>query len=93
LDFGGPHHMSQNSSSFVFVTPLSSIHVMTIDDTSMPLVGIGNVITPHLSLPSVYLIPNLTLNLVSVGQLCDSGDYLVIFFSFFVVCRIYNIRS
>jgi len=45
----------------------------------MPLVGVGSVVTPHLSLPNVYFIPNLKLNLASDGQICDSGDYLVVF--------------
>jgi hypothetical protein len=44
----------------------------------MPLAGVGSVVTPHLSFPNVYLISKLRLNLASVGQLCDSGDYLVI---------------
>ena len=56
---------------------------MTIDGTPMPLAGAGSIVTLHLSLSNVYLISNLKLNLVSVGQICDSGDYLVILsFSF-----------
>jgi hypothetical protein len=46
----------------------------------MPLAGVGSVVMPHLSLCNIYLISKLRLNLASVGQLCDSGDYLVIFF-------------
>jgi hypothetical protein len=61
------------------VSPLSSIPVMTVDGTSMPLASVGSVVTPHLSLPNIYLIPQLKLNLASVGQICDSGDYLVMF--------------
>jgi len=61
--------MSPDSSSFTSVFPSPSIHVMTADDTSMPLVGVGFVITPHLSLPNVYLIPKLKLNLAFVSQL------------------------
>jgi len=49
----------------------------------MPLAGVSSVVTLHLSLPNVYLIPKLRLSLVSVGQLYDSGDYLVIFSSSF----------
>ena len=41
--------------------------------------GVGSVVTTHLSLPNVYLIPQLKLNLASVGQICDSSDYLVMF--------------
>ena len=49
---------------------------MTVDDTLMPLAGVGSVITSYLSLSNVYFILNLQLNLVSVGQICD---YLVMF--------------
>ena len=48
---------------------------MTADGSPMPLARVGLVVTPHLSLPNIYLIPNLKLNLASVGQLCDSSDY------------------
>jgi len=51
--------MSPGSSSLTFVSPLSSIPVMTAGGTPMPLVGVGSVVTPHLSLPNVYLIPKL----------------------------------
>jgi len=93
LDSGVSHYMSPDSSSFTFVSLLSSIPVMTADDTPMPLVGVGSIVTPHLSLPNVYLIPKLKLNLGSVGQICDSGDYLVMFLVFFIVYRICSLRS
>jgi len=83
LDSGASYHMSPDSSSFTSIFPSPSIPVMTADDTLMPLAGVGSVVTPHLSLPNVYLIPNLKLNLTSLGQICDSGDYLVIFSSSF----------
>jgi hypothetical protein len=75
--------MSLDSSSFTFLSLSPSIPVMTADDTSMPLEGVGFIVIPHLSLPNVYLILKLKLNLASVRQLCDFGDYLVIFSSFF----------
>jgi len=86
LDSGASHHMSPDSSSFTSVSPLSSIPVMTADGTPMPLAGVGSVVMPHLSLPNVYLIPKLKLNLASVGQICNSGDYLVMFSGFFFCC-------
>jgi len=91
LDSGASHHMSQDSSSFTSVSPLSSIPVMTADGTPMPLAGVGSVVTPHLSLPNVYLIPKLKLNLASVGQICDSGDYLVMFSGSF--CCVQDLQS
>jgi hypothetical protein len=67
LDSGASHHMSLDSSSFTYVSPLSFIPVMTADGTLMPLVGVGSVVTPHMSLSNVYLILKLRLNLASVG--------------------------
>jgi hypothetical protein len=64
---------------------------MTADGTPMPLAGVGSVVTPHLSLPNVYLILKLKLNLASVGQICDSGDYLVMFSGSF--CCVQDLQS
>jgi len=44
-----------------------------------------------LSLPNVYLIPKVKLNLASVGQICDSGDYLVMFSGSF--CCVQDLQS
>ena len=83
LNSSASHHMFPYSLYFTFVSPLPSIHVMTADGTPMPLAGVGSAVTSHLSLPSVYLILNLKLNLAFIGQLYDYGDYLVIFSFFF----------
>ena len=94
LDSSASHHMSPVSSSFTSVSSvssLSSIPVMTADGTPMPLAGVGSVVTPHLSLPNVYLIPKLKLNFASVGQICDSGDYLVMFSGSF--CCVQDLQS
>jgi hypothetical protein len=91
LDSGASHHMSPDSLSFTSVSPLSSIPVMTADGTHMPLAGVGSVVTPHMSLPNVYLIPQLKLNLVFVSQICDFGDYLVMFSGSF--CCIQDLQS
>ena len=85
MDYGASHHMSSDSLSFTYMFPSPFIPVMTADGTLMPLADVGFVVTPHLSLSNVYFIPKLGLNLASVGQLCDSGDYLVIFSSFFLL--------
>ena len=75
--------MSPDSLYFAFVFHSPSIPVMNIDGTLIPLVSIGFIVTPHLSLPYVYLIPKLTLNLAFIGQLYDSSNFLVIFSFFF----------
>ena len=63
---------------------------MTVDNTPM-LTNVGYVATPHLSLPNIYFIPKLKLNLAYIGQIYDSGDYLVMFSSFF--CCIQDLQS
>ena len=45
--------------------------IQTADGSCMPIAHIKIVATSNLSLPDTYFIPNLALNLVSVGQLCD----------------------
>ena len=72
FDSGVSHHMSPDLSSFVSLSPTSSVSVMITDGTPMPLVGVGSIITPYMSLSNVYHIPSPTLNLVSVSQLCES---------------------
>ncbi|KAJ0433138.1 putative RNA-directed DNA polymerase [Helianthus annuus] len=84
LDSGASHHMSPYLSSFVSLTSSSCASVMSASATSMPIEGIGSVVTPHISLTNVYYIPNLALNLVSVSQLCKSGYW--VFFSDSVCC-------
>jgi hypothetical protein len=80
FDSGASHHMSYDRKSFLSLNSTSSMSVMTADGTPMPLAGIGSVSTSNLSLSDVYYIPNLTMSLVSVSQLCDSG-YSVMFSS------------
>ncbi|CAJ2637857.1 unnamed protein product [Trifolium pratense] len=80
FDSGASHHMSYDRKSFLSLNPTSSMSVMTADGTPMSLAGIGSVSTSNLSLSDVYYIPNLTMSLVSISQLCDSG-YSVMFSS------------
>jgi hypothetical protein len=91
LDSGASHHMSPDSSSFTSVSLSPSIPIMTVDCASMPLAGVGSVVTPHLSLPNIYLILKLKLNHTSIDQLCDSGDYLVMFSGSF--CCVQDLQS
>lgn len=78
FDSGAAHYMTYDYNSFVSLNPASSMPVVTADGTPLPLAGTGSVSTSNLSFSDVYYIPNLTLSLASVGQLCDSGN-LVLF--------------
>ena len=82
--------MSPDLSSFTSLCLASSLLILTTNSTPMPLIGVGSVVTPHLFLSSVYYIPNLSINLIFVGQLCDAG-YLVTFSSTF--CHVQDPQS
>jgi hypothetical protein len=68
------NHMTSDPTIFSSISSTShtpTIH--TADGSQMPVTHIGHVSTSHISLPETYLIPALTLNLISVGQLCELG--------------------
>ncbi|XP_028080617.1 uncharacterized protein LOC114282171 [Camellia sinensis] len=72
--------MTSSSTIFSFISPsthLLSIH--TADDSLMSVSHVGTVSRSQLSLPQVYHIPALTLNLISISQLCELG--LIVTFS------------
>ena len=79
LDSGATHHMTPHLSSFTSLSQVSSISVKSAGDTSMLVEGVGFIYVSHITLPNVYYIPKLTLNLASVSQLCKSGNW--VFFS------------
>ncbi|GKD08420.1 retrovirus-related pol polyprotein from transposon TNT 1-94, partial [Tanacetum coccineum] len=51
----------------------SSKSIVAANDDFMPLVGIGSVDIPYVTLSDVYGIPSLTMNLASVSKICDTG--------------------
>ncbi|KAI3815242.1 hypothetical protein L1987_14903 [Smallanthus sonchifolius] len=65
LDSGASHHMSPYLSSFLSLSHVSHVSVMSASATSMLVEGVGSVSTPYVSLNDVYYIPKLALNLAS----------------------------
>jgi hypothetical protein len=63
LDSDASHYMSPDSSSFTSVFPLLSILVMTVDDTLMPLTGVGSIVTPHSYFFSSYFLSSTLKNI------------------------------
>ncbi|KAL0549526.1 hypothetical protein IC582_014011 [Cucumis melo] len=64
------------SNYFLMNTPSPAKSLPPIyaaDGNCMNITHIGTVNTPSMNLPHTYSVPNLTFNLVSVGQLCDLG--------------------
>jgi hypothetical protein len=78
------NHMTTGIKSLPSVTIVSSLPpIHTANDNTMNITHTGHVSTSNLTLPNTYYIPNLTLNLISVGQLCEQG--LNVYFSPFGV--------
>lgn len=77
--------MSLDSLFFAYLSPMCFMFVMTVDDTPLSLACISSVIRPYLSSSHFYHILNLTLNLISIGQLYDSGYSFFFFYFLFYV--------
>ncbi|KAA0037379.1 Retrovirus-related Pol polyprotein from transposon TNT 1-94 [Cucumis melo var. makuwa] len=80
LDSACCNHMTSNYSLINTPSPAKSLPpIYAADGNCMNITHIGTINTPSLNLPHTYCVPNLTFNLVSVGQLCDLG--LTVYFS------------
>jgi hypothetical protein len=85
------NHMSPNSQLFSSVIPTTHAPlIQTANSSHITASHTGSVSTPTLSQFDIYLIPNLTLNLISVGQLCELGFDLWFDFS---GCRVRDPRT
>uniref|UniRef100_A0A2N9EUE1 Integrase catalytic domain-containing protein n=1 Tax=Fagus sylvatica TaxID=28930 RepID=A0A2N9EUE1_FAGSY len=74
LDSACCNHMTPHASHFSQKTPLvPSPIIYTADSSHMSVSHIGTISSPDLTIPDTYLVPKLSLNLLSVGQLCELG--------------------
>ncbi|KAL5767487.1 hypothetical protein ACOSQ2_014270 [Xanthoceras sorbifolium] len=68
------NHMTPDESQFSDKASLEHpITIYTADGTPMPVSHKGKISSSGLSLSDTYHIPKLSLNLLSVGQLCELG--------------------
>uniref|UniRef100_A0A2N9HM62 Retrovirus-related Pol polyprotein from transposon TNT 1-94-like beta-barrel domain-containing protein n=1 Tax=Fagus sylvatica TaxID=28930 RepID=A0A2N9HM62_FAGSY len=74
LDSACCNHMTPHASHFSQKTLLApSPIIYTADSSHMSISHIGTISSPDLTIPDTYLVPKLSLNLLSVGQLCELG--------------------
>ena len=79
LDSGASNHMTsveQHQHKCKLYDGHDSI--TTMNGYQLPISGTGTISIGTLTLPDVYFVPNLAVNLISIGQLIDCG-YLVNF--------------
>ncbi|KAH7848370.1 hypothetical protein Vadar_002042 [Vaccinium darrowii] len=58
------------------MSPVSPISISTANGSPMQVVSIGSILpttSSSLSIPNVFYVPHLTLSLLSISQLSDSG--------------------
>ncbi|XP_031273389.1 uncharacterized protein LOC116131865 [Pistacia vera] len=68
------NHMTSNSTIFSQKSTLSPNPIIyTADGSHLSVSQIGSISYPTLSVDNTYLVPKLSLNLLSVGQLCELG--------------------
>lgn len=75
------NHMTNNS--MIFFSKISNSHIPSIqiaDGYIVPVTYVGHLFTNNLSFPDTYFIPNLTLNLIFVGQLRELGFDILFFY-------------
>ena len=74
--------MTPSPSSFTTSAPSPhSSFIRTADGSTMTVKNIGTINTPSLSVPDVFHVPELSFNLLSVGQLCELGYRLIFYYS------------
>ena len=74
LDLACCNHMTSHASHFSQKTPLApSLIIYIVDNSHMSVSHIGTVSYPNLTIPDTYLVPKLSLNLLSISQLCELG--------------------
>jgi hypothetical protein len=83
MDTGASNHMSGSRAAFADLDTGVTSSVRFGDGSIARIEGIGTVIYSckngeHRTLPNVYYLPRLTANIVSVGQLDESGYQVLI---------------
>ena len=78
LDSGYSRHMIGNSKLLTDITRCSGPRITFGDNSKGKTVGKGKIIHGTITINNIFLVENLSYNLISISQLCDNG-YLVEF--------------
>lgn len=91
LDSGATNHMTSSSKIFSSLSPYcGQSGVCMADGNSLPIKGMGNIQSKTLHLSNVFHVPQLSTNLISVGQLVDNHCNVILSPS---GCTIQDLRS
>jgi hypothetical protein len=74
IDSACCNHLTSDPTLFSQKSAISpNLTIYTADGSRLPVSHIGFISSPNLSVDNTYLVPQLSLNLLSVGQLCELG--------------------
>lgn len=77
LNFRTSNRMTFSSTSFFHSYPVtSSFPIYTASNTPLTVTHTGTVRTASITLHNVLLVPGLSMNLISISQLCDQGYHV-----------------
>jgi len=77
LDSGASFHVTSDRSQLADCTPVAGgASIQTADGTSCYITHEGSLCTSHFSVPDVSFVPQLSMNLLSVGQVTDHNCFV-----------------
>jgi len=77
LDSSASFHVTSDKPQLVNCQAVhNGASVQTADGTSCPITSHGSLSTPHFSVPNVSFVPQLSMNLLSVGQITDQNCFI-----------------
>lgn len=92
IDSGATDHMTYNKSLFQYETSPRRDRVVTANGETDLVTGAGSIaLTPSLSLHHTLLVPTLSNNLLSVNQVTEQLDCIVLMFPLF--CLLQDIQT
>jgi hypothetical protein len=72
LDSGTSFHVTSDQSKLAFTTLVTDgASVQTADGTVCHITHKGSLCDPHFTVPNIFFVPELSMDLLSVGQIMD----------------------
>ncbi|WVZ93716.1 hypothetical protein U9M48_039674 [Paspalum notatum var. saurae] len=79
LDSSASFHMTPDRTFLSFIhCPSRSLTVHTADGSSLPVAGEGTLLSSSFHVPDISYVPDLTMQLISAGQLSDHGCRVIL---------------
>ena len=81
LDFGASHHIINTPQMLSSLAPTATTQIVVGNSSQLSVLGSGTVTLPGGSLQDVLCVPDMSMNLLSIYQICHSGSRKIVKFS------------